>query len=247
MEKAVDFKSSLKDPAAPIAVDFDPRRKVLLLVFSGLAGRLGVPLFEFNKLTSGMKKINKIYLRDGQQLWYHRGLPNVGDNIDGIATFLRQYTAHQSTQRLVVIGNSAGGYAALLFGHLLQADEVHAFAPKTFIDPVKRIIHRDTPRHATPTWRQLFFYGQRKYFDLKPVLRQARSNKRNFHLYYSSAHPIDCLHATRMKSLPGIHLHAYHYGHHNLIRNLKHNGELGQIIERAIQIAGCLCGFHLGV
>ena len=231
----MDFESRLKDKTVPIAIDFDTKKNVLLLAFGGLARQLGLPMFEFNKITSGLKNINKIYLRDQYRQWYHRGLPDVGDNIESIATFLQQYTTHQSTHRVVVFGNSGGGYAAMLFGHILQVDEVHAFAPRTFIGPIKRLIHNDLPFGSEmQIFLRLFFHGQWKYFDLKKVFLASPKNKRNIHVHYSSGHKIDNLHASRMRSVAGVHLHPYQYERHDLVKHLKRNGKLSQIIERAI-------------
>lgn len=233
----MDFESNLKDPTAPIAIDFDPGRNVLLLAFGGLAGQLGMPMFEFNKLTSGLKQVNKIYLRDIHEVWYHRGLPGIGNDIGGIARLLRQYSAHQSTRRTVVFGNSGGGYAALLFGHLLQADEVHAFSPKTFVDPVKRLLLRDIPagsQRRTLWW--LFRHGQREYFDLRKMLLADPEGRRNVHIHYSANHRIDGFHASRVESLAGVHTHSYQHDQHNLIRQLRESGELSGILARSLQL-----------
>ncbi len=37
---------------------------------------------------------------------------------------------------VTVIGTSGGGFSAILFGHLLKANFVHAFGPTTYINPV---------------------------------------------------------------------------------------------------------------
>ena len=39
-------------------------------------------------------------------------------------------------RRIVCLGNPMGGFGALMFGSLLQADAVLAFCPQTVIDPV---------------------------------------------------------------------------------------------------------------
>jgi len=93
-DEIMDFELQLNDKTAPIAIDFDKAKNVLLIAFGGLAHKIGVPMFEFNKITSGLKNINKIYVRDKNRLYYHRGLPNVGNNIDSIANYLRQYRTH---------------------------------------------------------------------------------------------------------------------------------------------------------
>ena len=233
----MDFESKLKDRTAPIAIDFDTKKNVLLIAFAGLRHQLGFPMFEFNNITSGLKDINKIYLRDQQNVWFHRGLPNAGANIDGIADFLRKYTTHQSTQRIIIFGNCGGGYAALLFGHLLQASEVHAFAPKTFLNPIRRLIQNDIPyRNQIRFLLRLLFRGQRKYFDLKKVLLASPREHQNLHIHYLSNHRIDNLHALRMKVIASIHLHPYQYEQHNLIKDLKQSGKLSEIIEKAIEL-----------
>ncbi len=234
----MDFESQLNDKTAPIAIDFDKAKNVLLIAFGGFAHKIGFSMFEFNKITSGMKNINKIYIRDKNRLYYHRGLPNVGNNIDSIANHLCQYTTHPSTHRVVVFGNSAGGYAALLFGHILQVDEVHAFSPKTLIDPIKRLRLNNLPRkHRTRiilSSLPLFFHGQAEYFDLKRFFETSLENKVDFHLYFPSGHKIDTFQTSRMKNLPNVYCHPYKYHKHNLIKVLKQTGELSEIIGRAI-------------
>lgn len=234
----LDFQSGLTDESVPIAIHFDSKSNVLLLIFSGLAQMVGMPFFEFNNITSGLDRVNKIYLRDTHKLWYHRGLPNMGNDIDAIAYFLQQYTTHPATRKTIIIGNSGGGYAALLFGHILGADEVHAFSPKIFIDPIKRIINNDFPPITSISHLfSLYLHGQRKYFDLKKVFLSSVPQKGDFHLYFAENNKIDLLQASRMKSIPGIHLHPFQYDQHNLIRILKQSGKLRKLIEQAILIS----------
>jgi hypothetical protein len=236
MADATDFESSINDPTTPIAIDFDASRNVLLLAFGGLAGRIGFPMFEFNRLTRGLQTTNKIYLRDPYNAWYHRGLPGIGADLEGVASFLKQYTKHPSTRRSIAVGNSGGGYAALLFGHLLGVDEIHAFSPKTFIDPIERLKARDVPPgFQLRDWWWLIRRGERKYFDLKDVLSQSPSCKPTVHVYYSAHHRIDRLHANRIESVGGIHAHAHPHRRHGLIQLMKKSGELAEILERAVQ------------
>ncbi len=234
----LDFQSGLMDESVPIAIQFDSKSSVLLLIFSGLAQRINMPFFEFNNITGGLDHVNKIYLRDTYRFWYHRGLPNVGNDIDEIANFLRQYTTHPSTRKTVIFGNSGGGYAALLFGHILGVDEVHAFSPKLFIDPIKRVMNNDfPPKTSISHLFSLYLHGQRKYFDLQKVFLSPVPQKGNFHIYYSKNNKIDHLQAKRMKSIPGIHLHPFQHDRHNLIKLLKRRGKLRKIIEKAILIS----------
>lgn len=231
------FESNIASPDAPIAVDFESTRPTLLIAFGGLAGKLGMPAFEFFNLTSRLREINKIFLRDTQRLWYQVGLPGVGGDPHAIASYLQQYTRHPSTRRVIAIGNSGGGYAALLFGHMLAADDVHAFSPKTFLNPIWRIAALDVP-----SWRnflqmtRLWSFARRypEFLDLRERLSAAPAQNTQFHIYYSSKHRPDRLQAVRMNQVPGVRLHPFVTRGHDLIRQLKQSGELSRILERAI-------------
>ena len=68
--------------------------------------------------------------------------PACGPDIDSVADHLRTITAMAT--EVVMVGNSAGGFGALLFGALLGW-EVHAFTPQTFIDPGLREVQCGNP------------------------------------------------------------------------------------------------------
>ena len=233
----MDFEKSLRDNTAPVAIDFSEDRNVLLIAFGGLALKLGIPMFEFEKVTNGLKNINKIYLRDHKRLWFHRGLQNIGNSVESILNYLQDYTSHKSTHKVVVIGNSGGGYAALLFGHLLSADEVHAFSPKTSIHPLTRLIQKDLPKiWMIQLLPSLILNGQKKYFDLHKVLKSFKNCSTHYHIYFSLDHRSDYFHATRIRDVFNVHLHPYRFGHHGLVKSLRNNGELREIIDQAISL-----------
>ncbi len=217
-------------------IDFDPRRRVLLLAFAGQLQQIGIPIFEFRKICSEFKQVNPILLRDCKKLWYHQGLPEAGDSIADIVSLLKKYVQHPATDRTVVFGNSGGAYAALLFGSLLQVDEIHAFSPKSFLTPWKRIMLGDFKiRNGLALLASLQLRGEKKYFDLKKVLEENTSSAKNIHVYYARDHRIDRWHACRLKNITGVQLHPFPYKKHNLIRFLKENGQLRQIIENAVK------------
>jgi len=92
-----------------------------------------MPPFEFLSLTGGIP-VKRVFVRDLRQAWYHHGLPGQGDGLLDVARVLRELIDGHDVRRVVMAGNSAGGYAALVFGCLLGADAVLAFAPQTVLD-----------------------------------------------------------------------------------------------------------------
>jgi len=66
-----------------------------------------------------------IYLRDVTKSWYLEGINGRLDTVERLADFLAEQTAGFRT---ICVGNSAGGYAAALFGTLLNASHVFSFS-----------------------------------------------------------------------------------------------------------------------
>jgi pimeloyl-ACP methyl ester carboxylesterase len=88
--------------------------RTLLLAFGGLQGRIGMPPFEFLRLT-GEFPVKRLFVRDVRQAWYHRGTPEYGETIEAVAESLGELISSHRVERLVTAGNSAGAYAALRF------------------------------------------------------------------------------------------------------------------------------------
>jgi len=65
-----------------------------------------------------------IFLRDVQKQWYLEGINFEINSIDKLVSFLRDQTIGLD---VICVGNSAGGYAATLIGHLLGASHVFNF------------------------------------------------------------------------------------------------------------------------
>lgn len=230
-----DFDAKLKEKAEAVAEDFSSDSRVLLVAFGGFAGGMGIPPFEFFKITSDLDT-NRVFIRDLPQAMYHMGLPGVDGGVDGIVRTINGRIKEHEIDRVVVVGNSGGGYASLLMGALLEADEVIAFSPVSFIGPVARFIHRD--RRAPKLFYRAWTSRDRRtsYFDLKNVLRE-HGTRSKFHIYYCHTGDVgrlDTLHATRMQDFPNMNLHRLDKGGHNLVKLLRDQGKLDGILKRAL-------------
>ncbi len=116
-----------------VILDMDSDSHTLLLIFGGLGSDAGVPSFEFGSITREIP-VKRLFVRDVHQAWYHQGMPRHGRTFASMAESLSELLAPHDIDRLVVAGNSAGGYAALVFGTLLGADAVLSFAPQTVLN-----------------------------------------------------------------------------------------------------------------
>lgn len=234
MTTSTEFKIKLEDQAAPVAVDFSSDSSTLLVAFGGIQGALGMPPFEFFNLTSTFAT-QKIYVRDLEQAWYHCGLPGLTDNIDGIARLLKGLVEARPPKRVIMCGNSMGGYAALLFGALLEPTVVQAFSPQTFLSSRQRLLFWDRrwPEQIRKLHRALT--ARREYFDLQTTLARPGNAATRFHIHYSLIDRLDKLHAERLRCAPNVTLHPYRVGGHGLIKHLRASGLLKKILLESLE------------
>src|ERR1043166_1107156 len=224
------FDARLQDPSVSFVRESCPGSRAMLIAFGGIKLGIGMPPFEFFRLARNVPA-HKLFFRDVHQAWYHRGLPGVASRLEGISEFLRTEVASNGVKRVALFGNSMGGYAALLFGALIQAGEVHAFAPQTFLSPWLRLRHRDYRwrRHIRHAYLSADGF---RYLDLRRTLRHASQTQ--FHIYFSSENRLDAVHARHLGGIPNVLLHDRSEGGHQVVKLLRDGGLLQQIIHRAL-------------
>lgn len=127
---------------AAIREELTPGSKKLYFMFGGIAAGLAMPPFEFYSSAKIIEE-NKIFLRDFSQAWYQNGLPGVGHTFYSVGDFIEQKIAELEPEEVFFVGNSMGGYAAILFASLVGKGTAIAFAPQTFVSPLKRLRHRE--------------------------------------------------------------------------------------------------------
>lgn len=231
------FRLALEDPHAPVSFDLDRASKTLLVAFGGMQGQLGMPPFEFFK-ASGDIPVKRLFVRDLRQAWYHRGLPGHGDRLEDVAAWLRELVAGNGVERLVMAGNSAGGYAALLFGALVEADVVLCFAPQTVID--LEVLAAMGDDRWDDQLRDLTATGviEQRFADLSLALPRARTGATRFELYFDETFDADRQHAERLGSVEGVELHRLQGGAHSIARDMRESGQLDLVLQRALLPGG---------
>ncbi len=227
------FRQTLEDPHAPLSLDLGHDSPTLLVAFGGMAGQLGMPPFEFFKAT-GEIPVKRLFVRDLHQAWYHRGIPGHGSTLETAAASLGELIAGQDVERLVVAGNSAGGYAALVFGTLLGADAALCFAPQSTLE-LDALAEMDDHR-----WDDQLLALVRageldsRWTDLRGALPQARRAGTTYEVFYDEALRVDRLHAERLSGLDGVALHPREGGAHSVALEMRETGELAGVLRRVL-------------
>lgn len=107
--------------------------KTLIVSFAGHGLKYGgVPKIEFaNFLKHHFPHIDAQFYIDHNCKSYHHGMQGISNNIEETVAYLKQ--KFENYDRVICLGASAGGYAAILFGSLLNVDTVIAFIPQTVL------------------------------------------------------------------------------------------------------------------
>ena len=84
------------DDRSSIITDYSHESNVILIMFGGIQGGLGIPLFEFYQLVAKLH-VKKIFIRDLNQTWYQMGLKGIMDNLESVADFLKSEITSQKT------------------------------------------------------------------------------------------------------------------------------------------------------
>ena len=69
--------------------------------------------------------VREIFVRDVRKQWYLGGISSTVDSAEKLAVLLKELTAGT---KIITVGNSAGGYAACLFGALIGAEQIFSFS-----------------------------------------------------------------------------------------------------------------------
>lgn len=207
----------------------------LLLAFGGMKGKLDIPPFEFFGLTGEMP-IKRLFVRDLEQAWYHRGVRRHGATIPQVAADLERLLGNHRIERLVVVGTSAGGYAALLFGSLLGADRVLCFGPQTSID--LDVLGAMDDHRWDERIGELRSAGDldSAWTDLRSALPKARVAETRYELFFDDSYLPDRLHAERLDGIEGVQLRPVAGGEHEVARQMRKTGELERVLRGALDV-----------
>jgi hypothetical protein len=186
-------------------------REVLIVSFGGLGMMMsGIPPFEFLKsLNEWFPQYDKKFIIDIHQCWYHKGIGGLSSNIEETKVVLEKLI--EGYKKVIFIGVSAGGYAAILLGSLCKVTNVVAFSPQTLLS--KPVIQK---------YRNLcgFIHSTTVYSLYGDPLVDEKTDPLH-HIY----------HLQNIEAFPNVHVV---YKPSMNLREMRDNGELLQILQSII-------------
>jgi hypothetical protein len=198
---------------------------VLMISFAVFPAPGGKSAFDFIRATNPLG-VKRLFLRDPNMMWYQKGSPGIGPDVPGVVEFLRKVIAREKVRRVVMIGNSGGGFSALLFGALVGVDEIHAFNPPTRL--------RQPEDTSAPD--QLHALEMEKgtaipYLDLKEIFRQSLKPTTKVYIHYSRGESRDKRHAKYLREFSSVELIEYPFVSHHVARFFAERAMLSPLLD----------------
>jgi hypothetical protein len=152
------------------------------------------------------KSYKHIFVRDIFKQWYLTGINVEINSPQKLLEFLQQET---EGYKVITMGSSAGGYAAVLYGSLLKANRVMAFNPQFEV----RSLLTKSDENVDPLIFRLKDTSLSEYYDLRHWIDPITVD---IFCFYSTGSTWDKEQYEHTKDIAGIHRIAFSTAHHGI-------------------------------
>ena len=115
----------------PIQIQYAQQPQGTYVVCGSMLGGDMITKLEFVGTLSDTN-CHRVFIKDFYKSWYQDGLMGLTENRNDTIGFLRSLLEN-FPRPLTFVGSSSGGYAALLFGHALDAERIVTFGAQTLL------------------------------------------------------------------------------------------------------------------
>ena len=213
----------------------DNNSDTLIITFAGMGWKNCLPTFIFYNFLKAYNNVNKLFFRDIKTRYYLLGLKNNTNDLEETIEFIKSLVNKKKYKKIISIGCSAGGYAAILFGHLLNFNKVIAFSPQTVLNNKKEELIGDI-YNAPQTCRWLVNKNKDNEFYQKCLdLRNLTPFDTCIDIHYSvkANNGCDKKHALYLES-ENCKIIEHPGKEHMIALTLRNNGKLKKIIDNAL-------------
>ena len=138
---------------------------ILLVSFAGNALQMGgIAQFEFLRfINEHFPHIDSHFYKDNTRNNYHYGIEGISTTIEETAEYFTRLKSKY--KKIIFMGASGGGYAAILFGSLVNIDKVIAFFPPTICIKSGLVEKYRNLKGFINTTTEYFLYGDESVKD----------------------------------------------------------------------------------
>lgn len=146
-----------------------------------------------------------IFIRDVFKQWYLSGINRNLNTPEKLLSFLQKET---NGLNVITLGSSAGGYAAVLYGQLLQAQKILCFNGQFELN---RLL-KESKEEINPLIFRYMNSNLRRYYDLKPFIE----NQSSIFYFYSNKSKWDINQYNHIKSFNELNFISFNTTHHGI-------------------------------
>tara|TARA_B100000401_G_scaffold343113_1_gene241232 strand:- start:5331 stop:6794 length:1464 start_codon:yes stop_codon:yes gene_type:complete len=210
---------------------------ILFVTFAGMGWKDSIPTFIFHNFLKSYTNIDKLFLRDINCRYYLTGLKHTTNSLEDTVQLIKNIILKKNYKKVIALGCSAGGFAAILYGELIKFDKVLAFSPQTVLNHKKDTMIGD--KYNAPKTCQWLTNRQNAQSDLYKKsldLNNFRPFRSNIDIHYSvnANIGIDKLHALYLEDGDKCRVFEYPGNDHMVALTLRNNGKLKELIDREL-------------
>lgn len=239
--RALD-NQQVENSSADVLIDRIVPGEILVIAFGFVAWETR-PAFDFYGRLKKLEQLsgrhlNKILVRDSGNAWYHRKIDGLGEHPDETAASLRTLVRAIAPSKIVTLGQSMGAYAAIMYGLLLDAQQIIAFGPLSFLDVAQAELYHE--RRWLPVMRELALKRPPSIYDDLAALARARIGSHSaLHIIFGT-HPghaeaseavnLDAMHAHRIAAAGRCSLSPFPDSGHAVVQHLIETKKLDALL-----------------
>lgn len=217
----------------------DPDADTIVFSFAGQGRALVVDFEWVNFFTQ--RKVKLVCVKDAHKAYYMGDLygddgKSISKGVDSHTELFQSYINESKCKNVVLTGSSLGGYAAALYGVLLNANYVLPYSAQTFIRKHPVYGRNDRPHLSAWARRRASNEDKQKYFDLTDLNYDNFTGEMHFHWskswrddrYFKHMSEFCETYKTNQtaKGIIDTKIHGVTYRHANLCKCLKKSGLL---------------------
>lgn len=216
--------------------DFSGKSKSLLVAMAGMVAKTPGKFEWQNTWTYKYKDLDykKFYVADWRKSWWWGMIEDdlkkypPGFGPFALAEFMKQKIKEANVDKFAVMGLSMGGYGAIMLGTLLEADEVIAYSPQTWLTDF-----RWTKAKLKKKYDGLDI--DMELTNLKNFLKKYKNKKTIYRIYYGSLNKGDTKAAKNIEQFENVILYPIPSKKHTVASILIQDGTVSNLIKQFIE------------
>ncbi|MBZ9538297.1 ELKS/Rab6-interacting/CAST family protein [Modicisalibacter tunisiensis] len=200
-----------EDDLVKVSISKNPKgmKKKACICFSGVGFSLGGIEIQKEEFKNATESEISIFIIDKKRTWGN------SIDLDFIASLLRPYIYEKE---VFLLGNSMGGFIAIIFSSIVKAKSCICFSPQFSID--ESLVAENRWKNYTRKIEYIKYREINSYFSENTL----------YYLFFGD-HSDEEKHWDKIKTQENIHIFILEQEEHNVARRLKENSLLYKIIE----------------